>query len=116
MQITKIEYDLINETKCGDEPLYILMAGYAPKDEPDELFKALVHLVELRYLECFSDDKSRPRPLKVIYEDLETYFKIRKKFKENLDEYPENCPEYHFYATAVGINQLSDEDKPVPAS
>lgn len=116
MQTSKIEYDLINETKCGDEPLYILMAGYAPKNEPGELFKALVHLVELRYLECFSDDKSRPRPLKITYADLENYLKIRKKSNENLGEYPENCPEYHFYATDTGINQLSDDDKPIVTS
>ena len=114
MAITKIEYELLDETKCGDEPLSILLSGCNNKKEIALLAKALVRLVRMRCLECSSDDNTRPSSIKLTLKDLRTYLEIRERHGESLEEYPEHCPEYHFQATDLGIGHLRPEDRPIP--
>lgn len=110
MSLTKLEYELIKYT-INDEPLHILIGGFATDIKNEKLFKALIHLIKIGYLECFSSNKSQPRPLKLTDQDLKEYLKIRRKFKEKLDEYPAHCWEYNFCATEQGIKQINKKDK-----
>lgn len=114
MVLTKTEYDLINETKCGDEPLSILLPETKDPKALDALARVLVRLVKLGYLECSSDDKAKIFPLRITLGDLRVYFRTRTQFGEKLQDYPGCCPEYHFRATDKGIKQLRLGDRPIP--
>jgi hypothetical protein len=109
--ISKLEYELIEYTKCGEEPLSVLIAGFMDEYGLDRLLRSLIHLVEINCLTC-SKDYSKGRNTKVTIKDLTEYIEIRKANKENIKEYPECVEEYHFTATDKGINYLKEEDKP----
>jgi hypothetical protein len=109
MSLSKLEHELLRYL-INDEPFHILIAGFA-NGKIDKLISAIINLMNLKYIECFSSDKSEPKPLKIGREDLLKYVEIRTKSKETLEEYPGKIWEYNFYITETGIKQLSKKDK-----
>ena len=111
ISLKRIEYEIINETKCGEEELSILIGGFAKEYGLETLLDALVNLIEQGLLICTRGTSNKV--MKISSKDLEEYVNKRKKSGENLIEYPEVCKELYFFATDEGIKYLNDEDQPI---
>lgn len=109
--ITRQEYELINETKCGSEELFVLIGGFSKEYGLEELLKAIVKLVNYGYLSY--SYQSTEALTQITLEQLKKYVQMRLDAGEELDEYPEVCDEYAFTATEKGLEILSEEDKPI---
>ena len=109
--MNKLDYGIIDETKCGIEELSLLIGGLAQEYGLGSLLDSLIRLVNLGFINCYvgnTDEKHN-----VTKEELKEYISKRNMANENLDEYPEVCEEYSFSATDKGIEQLSEDDKPI---
>jgi hypothetical protein len=110
VQMNKLDYAIIDETKCGIEELSVLIGGFAQEYGLENLIGSLVRLVNSGLISCYLGDTLREI---ITGDELEEYINKRKLANENLDEYPDVCEEYSFVATDKGIEQLSDDDKPI---
>ena len=109
----RLEYELINETKCGEEELFGLIAGFAPEYGLPPLLSALASLVSSGHLAC--QVGSGRQDIVVTYQMLQQYVRCREAAGEQLDQYPAACAEYSFRATERGLALLSESDKPIGA-
>ncbi len=109
-----LEYYLLDETKCGPEPLFVLIGGAQEHFgcHVDEVFQALVRLVAAQYLECLEAGKKLKAAISL--EELQEYARTRLAAGEDLQQPPDVGEEYCFAATSLGRQQLRPEDRPVP--
>lgn len=111
---SKLEYELINYTKCGPEELFVLIGAFAEEFGLDILLKTIVKLVNSGYLKY--SHLTNKKSLQITLDQLNKYIQKRVETGEELDKVPKVWDEYEFEATKKGINILSNEDKPVKAS
>jgi hypothetical protein len=110
-----LDYDILNECKCGYEELCILVSlvQFESSTERDKLIKTLVRLFASGLLDCeYAGEK-----LDNLTEDMVREHLINRLIKgEDLAQYPEDNDEYCFFSTEAGISVLLDDDKPVVKS
>ena len=112
MKLSMLDYKIIDSTKCGEEPLFILIsiAQHLSVKDLKVLFRSLVKLVGAGLLRC-NDVNSRQT--KIVLRQLDQYVARRKKAGEVLSEPPNRWLEYSFEATPQGISFLRPKDRPL---
>ena len=113
MTNSNIQYDIIDECKCGFEEFFVLL-GLVDTDNPNErmyLARSLEEMVKNGLLIC---EYKGNRKTNLMATELLAQINLRLACDEHLNSYPECCEEYSFMSTDEALLQLSDEDKPVP--
>lgn len=110
-ELSKLEYEVINETKCGKEELSILIAGFKNEYDLNIIIDSLVKLVGAKYLICTKGNINKN--VIINRDELDKYINKRIQSGEKLEEYPHVCDEYYFFATDDGISLLKENDKPI---
>lgn len=108
-----LEYDIIDECKCGPEEFFVLVSSveFGCNDELDSFLKILVLLVKRGLLQC--DRVHGESNINISLEELQAYVQQRIDAGESLDEYPSVCKEYTFTTTEKGIECLQKSDRPI---
>ena len=109
--LSRLEYRLIDETKCGKEPLFVLVKTVGAA-RLDPLLKALVRLVTDGRLLCTREVDGKVVAVSVA--DLQSYCRGRQQEGEDLAEPPNVGGGYDFAATDRGIALLKEKDRPIP--
>ena len=107
----KLQYSILNECKCGPEPLFVIVSFVNPEIKTDltQLIEELIDLQNKRLIECFFQNKK----IIVLKTQLEEYFNKRNHAKEDLEEPSDVCDEFSFVTTDAGLLLLNDKDKPI---
>ena len=90
MALTKLEYKIIDVTKCGKEPLFVLISMYWKLSRTKNIklfFSSLIKLAREDFLEC-TDRSSRLVHLSLSI--LNKYVARRTEVGEILSEPPDN--------------------------
>ena len=105
--LNKLEYEIIDECKCGPEEFFVLVSSinYNNDEELNSFLITLISLIERKLLKC--------KEKEISLKDLEDYINKRKMAKEDLGEHPNVVEEYSFEATELGIKELEEKDRPV---
>jgi hypothetical protein len=105
-----IEYQVLDECKCGPEEFFVLVSSIEDSDfEP--FLEKLVRLVKEQYLQC---DQGQRERIDLSIADLRSYVDIRRNAGEDLEQHPAVCEEYRFTTTEQGLGILVPEDRPIP--
>jgi hypothetical protein len=114
LPLTELEYELLEECKCGPEPIFVLVSSceWEKVSEVEKFICALVGLFE-RGLLASSSLAPRGSVLSPA-ETIREYFTTRVAAGESLDEPPEVVGEITFTTTEEGLACLLPEDRPVP--
>jgi hypothetical protein len=110
--LNAVEYELLDECKCGPEEFFGLVSSFypGPEEQIQSFLNALARLLDRRLLTC---DPPLDASDKASYiEQLRGYVNTRRVAGESLDEHPEVVAELSFTATDFGLLALRPEDRP----
>jgi len=111
MNIKKLEYEIINECKCGCEELFVLIGSVDTHSnyELDIFVETLLNLISQEYIICTLNGER----IEITKTDIKNYIETKLKNNEDLEEHSEIVEEYCFTTTDKGIKLLREEDKPI---